>query len=179
VEKVTERHHEPEPKELIYDWNFRWRLEKKRRTVEGKVIIRGKDMQWEQNRQAYLKYMVHAQNWPEIGAPGWFIFINRIKKHSGMHRHQGGLGLYVLEGKGYTVVDGVRYDWEKDDLILLPVKPNGCEHQHFNADPTGQPAEWLAFIYDPFRDAMGNEIEQKSTADDWKGGLTPDSKIHA
>lgn len=79
----------------------------------------------------------------------------------------------VLEGKGYTVVDGIRYDWEKDDLILLPVKPNGCEHQHFNADPSGKAAEWMAFIFNPYFEALGAPLEQKAESPDWKGTTPP------
>ena len=103
-----------------------------------------------------------------MGVPDWFIFVQNIKRHSGRHRHQCGLGLFVLEGKGYTVVDGVKYDWEKDDLILLPIKPDGCEHQHFNAEE-GKPCFWLAFIFSPVFDAVGSDIEQRSVSPDWKG----------
>src|SRR5690242_9499378 len=62
----------------------------------------------------------------------WLVFQHDIHTHSGKHRHQGGLAIFVLEGEGYTEVDGVRIDWEAGDLILLPIKPDGCEHQHFN-----------------------------------------------
>lgn len=178
TERVSERKPEPEPVELLYDYIFNWRMNKKLRTFSGKVIVKGKDSPWEQNRQGLIKFLLHPKVWSEVGVPNWFVFIHRIKNHSGKHRHQGGLGLFVLEGKGYTVVDGVRYDWEKDDLILLPVKPDGCEHQHFNTDPSGQAAEWLAFIFDPLRDAMGNELEQRATSPDWKGGLTPELMPH-
>lgn len=178
VEKVIERWPEPEPKESVYDYIYNWRMNKKLSTANGRVVIRGRDVPWEQNRQGLIKFLLHPKVWAEVSVPNWFMFIHRIKKHSGRHRHQGGLGLFVLEGKGYTVVDGVRYDWEKDDLILLPVKPEGCEHQHFNVDPSGQAAEWLAFIFDPFRDAMGNELEQRATSPDWSGGLTPEPMPH-
>ena len=38
--------------------------------------------------------------------------------------------LYVLEGEGYDIHDGERYEWSAGDLVL--VTP-GCVHQHFNA----------------------------------------------
>lgn len=177
VEKVAQRSPEPEPQELTYEWLYAWHNKKAKNMQNGKVIIRGKDLGWEQSRQALLKFYVQARVWDQVGAPGWSIFINRIRKHSGKHRHQGGLGLFVLEGKGYTTVDGVRYDWEKDDLILLPVKADGCEHQHFNTDPD-KPSEWLAFIFDPFRDAIGCDIEQKEVSPDWKGPSQPTPMPH-
>ena len=32
---------------------------------------------------------------------------------SGKHGHQGGLVIYVIDGTGYSVINGERVDWEK------------------------------------------------------------------
>jgi hypothetical protein len=40
------------------------------------------------------------------------------------------------------MIDGIRYDWEKGDVILIPLKPQGSEHQHFNGDV----ANWAKLI---------------------------------
>jgi gentisate 1,2-dioxygenase len=90
-----------------------------------------------------------------------------MEYHSGKHRHQGGIMLYVIEGEGYTVVDGEKVEWEKGDLIVLPVKPDGCEHQHFNKEP-GKPAKWMAFRYHPFSAILGNLFEHVEDRPDWK-----------
>jgi quercetin dioxygenase-like cupin family protein len=39
---------------------------------------------------------------------------------------------HVLNGRGYTVIDGTRYDWEPHDSFHLQ---NGARFQHFNLDP--------------------------------------------
>ncbi len=173
VERVVERGREPEPQENLYDFNYRFRQNWLRQRLNGAIILKGKEIAWEQSRQGLIKYYCHPKFWTEQSVPGWSVFIHKIQKHSGKHIHQGGLGLLVLEGKGYTVVDGIRYDWEKDDLILLPVKPNGCEHQHFNADPSGKAAEWMAFIFNPYFEALGAPLEQKAESPDWKGTTPP------
>lgn len=49
------------------------------------------------------------------------------------HGHQNEALFYVLEGNGYEVHDGVRYDWSKDDLVIVHVD---SVHQHFNASAT-------------------------------------------
>ena len=36
----------------------------------------------------------------------------------------------VLEGKGYDIHDGERWNWEQGDLICIP---GMTEHQHFNS----------------------------------------------
>ncbi len=171
MEKVSERRREPEPEETAYDQQRRIDNEKVAKKAHGKVIIKGKDIGWEQGKQGLIKFFMWEKNWNEVGAPGWRLFINHIKKHSGKHIHQGGLAIYVLEGKGYTVVDGTRYDWEEGDLILLPVKPGGCEHQHFNLDPDGN-AYWMAFIYVPMQDQAGVEFIQVADHPDWISSKT-------
>ncbi|MBF8264920.1 MAG: hypothetical protein HW384_784 [Dehalococcoidia bacterium] len=173
VERIKERGREREPEETLYDFNYRFRQDYLRKRREGEIVLRGRDRSWQESRQGLHKWFCNVKFWDQQAVPYWSMFIIRIKNHSGKHVHQGGLGLYVLEGKGYTVVDGVRYDWEKDDVIILPVKPEGCEHQHFNADPNGPPVEWIAFIFNPFSEAMGHPLEQKEDAPEWKGSTVP------
>jgi hypothetical protein len=48
------------------------------------------------------------------------------------------------------------------------VKPDGCEHQHFNLDPD-KPSEWMAFIFTNYFDALGNPMEQRGESPDWAG----------
>ena len=47
------------------------------------------------------------------------------------HGHQNEAPFYILEGRGYEIHDGKRYDWEKDDLVVVH---NDSVHRHFNAD---------------------------------------------
>jgi gentisate 1,2-dioxygenase len=51
--------------------------------------------------------------------------------HTETHKH-GWATVYVLSGHGYSIVDGVRYDWQSGDMINVPA---GAWHQHFNTDP--------------------------------------------
>lgn len=168
MERVIEKRREPEPEEVPYDLQRKRDDELCKRRAEGTVVIKGKDLVWRQSRQALVKNYIWEGIWDELGAPPWRVFIQDIKRHSGRHRHQGGLAILVLRGKGYTVVDGVRYDWEGGDCIQLPVKPGGVEHQHFNAEP-GTPAVWLALIYLPMTDQVNVGMTQLSEHPDWAG----------
>jgi quercetin dioxygenase-like cupin family protein len=47
------------------------------------------------------------------------------------HGHQNEAAFYILEGRGYEIHDGQRYDWEKDDLVVVHAD---SVHRHFNAD---------------------------------------------
>jgi quercetin dioxygenase-like cupin family protein len=55
-----------------------------------------------------------------------------VGSRSGKQLHQGGRLHYVWQGRGHTIIDGVRHDWQEGDEILLPIKFDGVIHQHFN-----------------------------------------------
>ncbi len=50
---------------------------------------------------------------------------------SGCHGHTNEALFYILDGKGYDIHDGKRYEYEEGDLVVVH---NNCVHEHFNAD---------------------------------------------
>jgi quercetin dioxygenase-like cupin family protein len=51
--------------------------------------------------------------------------------HSSSHKHTHTEAmLYVLEGRGYSEIDGARYDWQAGDAVHVP--PRMTAHEHFN-----------------------------------------------
>lgn len=147
------------------DWQKVWREQREK----GKVVLKGDEIVLEEGKQGLHRPFVNPNNWDDVVAPGWLIFIMELATHSGKHKHQGGICLFVLEGKGHTVVDGVRYNWEKGDCIMLPLKPGGVEHQHFNDNPHG-PSRWMCFDFVPLHVMAGmDETIQIELNPDWKG----------
>ena len=61
------------------------------------------------------------------------------------HGHVNEAAFYILDGTGYEVHDGIRYDWEAGDVAIVH---NNCVHQHFNADPD-RPARALVIKTKP------------------------------
>ena len=47
------------------------------------------------------------------------------------HGHVNEAAFYILDGVGYEVHDGVRYDWKAGDVAIVHMN---CVHQHFNAE---------------------------------------------
>lgn len=161
-----QRTKEPEAKALsLYEKDMAWHAEMRRRSEEGKIVIKGSERPWRQSRQGRGKHFLTAFL-DDTALWGWRFFMQDILTHSGKHRHQGGLAIYVVEGKGWTVVNGVRHEWEEGDLVLLPIMPGGVEHQHFNADP-GKSCKWLAIIYLGYKDAIGYRMEQIENSPDF------------
>ncbi|MDQ7909923.1 cupin domain-containing protein [Phytohabitans sp. ZYX-F-186] len=138
--------------------------ERDERARTGKVVIRQSDREWLTDRMAArcLYYLDH--HYEDSANVDWRVFCHDIVTQSGGHRHQGGLALFVLEGRGATIMDGVRYDWEAGDLVLLPVKPDQVDHQHINL---GGNAKWLAFIYSPMWQAVASTMVPTKDRPGW------------
>lgn len=136
------------------------------RADEGQIVIKAKDLEWQHHRQGRSMHFVDPEM-PEVALEDWQVFWHHIATHSGRHTHQGGLAIYVHRGRGYTVTDGERRDWKAGDLLVLPVKPGGVEHQHFNEDPDVA-AEWVGFVFQPWWHALGSMFEQNEESPNWK-----------
>jgi mannose-6-phosphate isomerase-like protein (cupin superfamily) len=166
VERTRTREREPVSL-TAYEKLLRQRIEFDERQRMGKVVIKGSSREPQANRQGLITYYLDPIQFQDTPLQDWLVFINDVRTHSGKHRHQGGLVIYVIEGKGYSVVDGERKDWEAGDLLLLPIKLGGVEHQHFNTQP-GKPCRWIAFIYLPIMDQVAMELTQIEPSPDFK-----------
>jgi gentisate 1,2-dioxygenase len=61
------------------------------------------------------------------------------------HGHVNEAAFYILDGRGYEIHDGVRYDWQAGDVVVVH---NNCVHQHHNADAV-EPARALVLKAKP------------------------------
>lgn len=150
-----------------YERSVKYLMELRDRAFKGSVLVKADEQPWEQSRQGRLKFFMCRQTDLGSALRVWDVFIHDIRTHSGEHRHQGGLVIFVIEGEGYTEVDGERFEWEAGDLLLLPIKPKGVVHKHYNKRP-GEGCKWMAFIFRPYADEIGFYIEQNSNCPDFK-----------
>ncbi len=168
---MIERDRERERHRDYYETIIQHTLDERERSYRGKVVVRGKEQPWTMTRQALVKYYLwpsrHQDGPVETVLDDWIVFVQDIKQHSGKHRHQGGLVIYILEGEGYSVVEGERHEWQAGDLLLLPLMPGGVEHQHFNKDDA-KPAKWIAFICPTLFSWGASEMVQMEQHPEWK-----------
>src|SRR3982074_2760989 len=118
-------------------------------------VIKGKDLLFNDGPQSFSKHS--AEPWAgltqtlhvhlEEYAPG-----GRTQKHG----HVNEAAFYILDGKGYEVHDGVRYDWQAGDVAIVH---NNCVHQHFNASPD-KPARALVIKTKPMYMFMNMLFQQ-------------------
>jgi quercetin dioxygenase-like cupin family protein len=146
--------------ELVgYELSLKERADFQERQRTGRIVVKGSDQEWESGRQGTVRRYLQCRGQIDTPLHEWSVFIHDIKTHSGRHRHQGGLVIFVLEGEGATEVDGEALPWQAGDLILLPIKPKGVEHKHINRNP-GQSCKWMAFIYQPLWNHVASEMVQ-------------------
>jgi quercetin dioxygenase-like cupin family protein len=79
--------------------------------------------------------------------------------HSSSHKHTHTEAmLYVLEGRGYSLIDGKRYDWEEGDAVHVP--PRMTEHEHFNDSDTRTRTLRIEFGIRYFYEALWSGYEK-------------------
>lgn len=95
-------------------------------------VARDADSPWVGTRQdAKVKLMVsNATGFATMGGDVMKAEIP-VGWHTGRHRH-GEESIHILDGQGFSVIDGQRFDWHGGSTIQVPYR---AEHQHFNTGP--------------------------------------------
>lgn len=71
--------------------------------------------------------------------------------HDRKHRHTYETLLFVLEGKGYSLIEDEKVEWEAGDALYIPP---WSWHQHYNTE-TDKPVRYLAATNAPLLKATG------------------------
>jgi quercetin dioxygenase-like cupin family protein len=107
-------------------------------------VVKGREMRFNDGPQSFSRHYVEPVDGVtqtlhlhlEEYAPG-----GRNQKHG----HVNEAAFYILDGEGYEIHDGVRYDWKAGDVVVVH---NNCVHQHFNAS-ADKPARALVMKTKP------------------------------
>ena len=93
-------------------------------------VQKGTEVKFMSGPQAFSKHFME----PEDGL-GQTLHIHLEEYapggHSQMHGHVNEAIFYILDGKGFEIHDGIRYEWKAGDIAVVH---NNCVHQHNNAD---------------------------------------------
>ncbi len=120
----------------LLDALFERRDRERERMAKSTKVVDGDALPVENNRMGRYRWYLHPDK-QDVAVRTLLFWAEEIPPggKSGKQKHQGGRIHYVQEGHGYTEIDGVKHEWEKGDMILLPIKPKGVVFQHFNTDP--------------------------------------------
>ena len=76
-----------------------------------------------------MEYVNPVTNGPVMQTLGASMQMLRAGEHTKAHRHTGS-GLYhVAKGKGHSIINGKRYDWQAKDIFCVP---SWAWHEHVN-----------------------------------------------
>ena len=116
-------------------WNDSQEEKKNARTV-----IHDEELEWFETAQDWRIALMAG---PENGFRTWGTEITMADipagSHTGQHEH-GEEAIYIVEGEGCSVVNGVRFDWKEGSVLWMPF---GSQHQHFNTGDSN--ARYLSF----------------------------------
>jgi hypothetical protein len=128
----------------FWDELLKLRDEQRANRKDGLMVIKGSQLPQELNRQGYMRWYMHPMI-KDVVLQTHLFFEQEIPpgSRSGALKFQGEQVMYILEGKGYTLINGVKHAWEAGDVVNLPVRKEGIIVQHFNTDPD-KPAKFVA-----------------------------------
>jgi quercetin dioxygenase-like cupin family protein len=89
---------------------------------------------------------------------------------SGRYKFQGEQVIYIIEGKGHTLIDGVKHPWKAGDVLNLSVRKPDSIVQHVNDDPNN-PAKFVACAPNLFHTTgvdRGSGFEQIEDAPEYR-----------
>ena len=119
-------------------WDELLALRDEQRVQRGKgmAVIKQGGLPQEINRQGLMRWYLHPAIKDTVLNTQIF-YEQEIPpgSRSGRLKFQGGQVIMILEGSGYTLVDGVKHAWEEGDVLNLPLRARGIIVQHFNPDP--------------------------------------------
>jgi gentisate 1,2-dioxygenase len=118
----------------------------------GEVVIKGSSLRWESGHHGRHAF-ISEPGLLDSSVQTMSMFLEELPPGgcNGRHRHFNEALIYILEGRGYSIVDGERYDWEAGDVVSVPLNK---WHQHFNADSERR-VLYLGCTNQPLLRAMG------------------------
>ncbi|MDP2728392.1 MAG: cupin domain-containing protein, partial [Dehalococcoidia bacterium] len=113
----------------FYDKWLRYWEEEQEERARARKIIHEEDLEWVRTKQDYRAALLCSKENGFVTAGN--VLLGEIPKgwHSGSHSH-GEEAIFIVDGEGFSVIDGYRYDWDAGSCLFIPF---GAIHQHFNS----------------------------------------------
>jgi quercetin dioxygenase-like cupin family protein len=120
----------------FWDRIFELRDDQRANRKNGIQVIKEADLPLEVNRQGLMRWYMHPDIKDTILST-YLVYSQEIPPGSrtGRFKFQGDQVIYVIEGAGYTLLDGVKHPWKAGNMLNLPLRKPGITVQHFNTDP--------------------------------------------
>jgi gentisate 1,2-dioxygenase len=168
----------PEERDRMFMESVSFAKEEAKRRLQAPVQIKGEEIRAQHAKHSHV-YLVD----PRLGFNHrtFRFWINRIPagEEEGMgwktlgHRHTVEAVIYVLQGRGHSIIDGVRYDWKPGDFISVPMF---SWHRHLNTG--NEDFVYLAATTGPLSLSLGLAVyEDERYPDYWIFGNKSESAM--
>src|SRR5262245_25519909 len=119
-------------------WNelIALRDQQRERRKTAVQVVRLSELPLENNEQGLMRWYLHPSVMDTVLST-LSIYRQEIPpgSRSGRLKFQGGQIMFIVEGRGHTMLDGIKHAWEAGDVLNLPCKRDGIVVQHVNDDP--------------------------------------------
>ena len=109
---------------------------------------------WDAVCMEYVNPFTGTSIMPTIGANAQLL---RPGEHTQAHRHTIDVVYQAVEGSGSTIINGVRFNWEKNDVFVIP---KWAFHEHVNGSKT-QDACLFSYNDEPVMRSLGLYREEE------------------
>lgn len=133
-------------------------------TTARESLLRFHESEGKPTTGSVLEYINPITGGPVIPTITCFLRIQDAGSKSGAYRHTHSKVYCVLEGAGHSIINGERYDWEKNDFFVVP-SWHWYEH---HADESGDAILFAMSdrpIYEPFgllREETADSVPEKN-----------------
>ncbi|MPZ14178.1 MAG: cupin domain-containing protein [Chloroflexi bacterium] len=121
----------------LFDNLIALRDRQRREQSDAVKVIHGDDVPVEVNSHGIMRWYLHP-SMDGLATRALIYFVQEIPpgSSSGKQQNQGDVVHYILEGEGYTEIDGEIQRWSSGDVVVLPLKSEGVVFQHVNTSRT-------------------------------------------
>jgi gentisate 1,2-dioxygenase len=131
---------------LLYSWDQTWQALNELRDHEGSPFD-----------GIALEYRHPQTGGPVMPTMACCAQLLRPGEHTKAHRHTGSAVYHVVNGEGFTIINGQRFTWKKGDIVALPP---WALHEHANSSASADAV--LFSIQDlPVLSALGLYYEEE------------------
>jgi gentisate 1,2-dioxygenase len=107
-------------------------------------VLKQSNFQWEDTRNGRTMWFLHpAMDDMDNPMKMFEVYLMELPPggRSGKHLHVGEEAHFIIDGSGYTEIDGQQWEWDAQDVVAIPAL---ATHQSVNKDPVN-PAKFLVF----------------------------------
>ncbi len=111
----------------------------------SKILIRANELRWSERTKQNTRSarLIDPRNGFANSVCNLAIAEVAPRGRTGKHKHTEAY-VYILKGRGYSIIDDKRYEWSEGDAIYVP--PDAF-HQHFNE--SDEPVRYLRILPGP------------------------------